>query len=414
MDNQHTFVGKIILTVISTAGCALFFASCGSSEATVDSDIATADTLSSSPAEPYDSSANIRPEIVTGPTEEENRPMGLTVGERLKRLDSLMRIVPPDSLEVLMAEYDRLLDSTMLAQSSEEELMAFSTEESSPTTSVEGPEPVNETQSANSDNTTIIRSTPRSQAVESNDGTLVQSDIKSEEQFDPSQYNGVRNSEIDYFEENRPAIEDDGTVEDETAVATSNTSTATGPNDQSRSASPVPAPSVNSTNTAPPSTASTTTTPRKTKRRARTAKPSNRRATSAPSSTRTRSSRRASPSLNENYTQGLASFRAGNYSNAIVNLKPVVNSSGFSQRSNARYYYAVSLERTGSLRQAASQYRSLMKGSGNLADKSWIGYARVLSRQGNKTKAKKELLRLIQQRPGSSQVASARKMLQQL
>ena len=38
---------------------------------------------------------------------------GLTVGERLKRLDSLMLVVAADSLETLMVEYEQLLDSAL-------------------------------------------------------------------------------------------------------------------------------------------------------------------------------------------------------------------------------------------------------------------------------------------------------------
>ncbi len=419
---------SLYATLCTATCCALLLASCNASDATVMQDTPLAsgeDSLSTSDSE-TDSGGYQRTEIVTGPTE--NAEMGLTVGEQLKRLDSLMRIVPPDSLEVLMAEYDRLLDSVMLAQRiSQEENNPNQERSSTPET------PAIADVSTQSAEQSYVRSTPRSQVTNADPTTLVQSRTNTNQSFEPSEYNGIRESEINYYQQ-----------EKETTPAPLNTTQTpkqTALQNQAANQTPVPTPAAtpranatanttadNKSNTAATpvvtnlrSTEGATATPRTTSTTRKRYPTSGRRTTTAPSTSnsqsRTRSRRSSgssSSSLDENYTEGLASFRAGNYSDAITNLKPVANSSSSSYRAIARYYYALSLERTGSLSQAASSFRSAMKGSGDIADKSWVSYARVLAKQGKKNQAKKEILRLIEQRPASSQIANARKLLQEL
>lgn len=407
-----------VCAVLCTATCcAVLLASCNASDATVMQDTPLAsgeDSLATFRSE-TDSGEYQRTEIVTGPTE--NAEMGLTVGEQLKRLDSLMRIVPPDSLEVLMAEYDRLLDSVMLAQRiSQEENNPNQERSSTPET------PAIAEVSTQPTEQNYIRSTPRSQVTNADPTTLVQSRTNTNQSFEPSEYNGIRESEINYYQQEKESAAEptQNRTTNQTAAPTpaatprTNTTSTTAANVESNTATTPTVTNLNSTEgkSAPRRTTNTT-------RKRYSA--SNRRTSTAPSTSnsqsRTRSRRSSgssSSSLDENYTEGLASFRAGNYSDAITNLKPVANSSSSSYRTIARYYYALSLERTGSLSQAASSFRTTMKGSGDIADKSWVGYARVLAKQGKKNQAKKEILRLIEQRPASSQIANARKLLQEL
>lgn len=407
--------------------CALLlFASCNASEQTVysDADSPLGSASDSSRSESFaspDSSGSDRADIrggdvVTGPSPSSAaREVGLTVGERLKRLDMLMQTAPPDSLGILMAEYERLLDSAMGGPAA-----------SAPTS---GPAEEQTASAAPS----YPRSTPRSSIGNGGDNrTLVQSDVRAgkDSSFDPSKFGGVRQSELEYYRENAPAQQQTPT----TAAPRNAGTTSTTPSGESRSTttakpstSSTPSSSVASTSGSSDSRAASgsrvqSSQSSRAKGKGKKAKKETRsRAASTPStvavapssSSSSESKPSRSSSLSENYTEGLAHFRAGRYRQAIENLKPVANSSG-SYRTIAKYYYALSLERTGSLSQAAGQFRSLSKGSGAIADKGWLGYCRVLSAQGKKNEAKKELLRLIKQRPGSSQIASAKQMLQKL
>ena len=401
MKNLFDDLLPIIRTVAGATCCALLLASCNASDSAVaqDTPLASGDSLSSpAPTEQdeTDSAAPVINEIVTGPTERDNAEMGLTVGEQLKHLDSLMRVVPPDSLEILMAEYDRLLDSVMVAQNmtEEEQAAALLAAEDSPEqpADVVSEEPADEDVPDTEQN--YVRSTPRSQTQASTSRTLVQSDSKADNSRNPATFQGVRESELTYYQQN--TITTTNSAETPKQAATQGSRVVNISPETSSSAN-----RRSSRNSAGRST--------RVQQRRHTRSRNATRSTSA-----SRSSRPASRSLNENYTEGLASFRAGKYSQAIDELKPVVNAPRSSYSTTARYYYALSLERTGSLGQAASNFRNLMKGSGSLADKAWLGYARVLSRQGKKSQAKKELLRMIKERPSSGQIANARQLLQQL
>lgn len=411
--------------------CALLlFASCNASEQTVYSDAdsplgSASDSSRSESFVPPDSSGDIRGgDVVTGPSSSSAaREVGLTVGERLKRLDMLMQTAPPDSLGILMAEYERLLDSAMGGPAASEQTAA----QSAPTS---GPAEEQTASAAPS----YPRSTPRSSIGNGGDNrTLVQSDVRAgkDSSFDPSKFGGVRQSELEYYRENAPAQQQTPT----TAAPRNAGTTSTTPSGESRSTTTTAKPSTSSTPSSSVASTSGSSDSRtasggrvqssqssKAKGKGKKAKKEKRdRAASTPSTVAVAPSSSSSSepkpsrssSLSENYTEGLAHFRAGRYRQAIENLKPVANSSG-SYRIIAKYYYALSLERTGSLSQAAGQFRSLSKGSGAIADKGWLGYCRVLSAQGKKNEAKKELLRLIKQRPGSSQIASAKQMLQKL
>ena len=124
--------------------CALLlFASCNASEQTVysDADSPLGSASDSSRSESFaspDSSGGDRADIrggdvVTGPSPSSaQREVGLTVGERLKRLDMQMQTAPPDSLGILMAEYERLLDSAMGGPAATEPTTAHSAPTSGP------------------------------------------------------------------------------------------------------------------------------------------------------------------------------------------------------------------------------------------------------------------------------------------
>ena len=342
-------------------------------------------------------------EIVTGSVDPP-KPVGLTLGEQLKRLDSLMRIAPADSLEILMTEYDHLIESAMTGQDSPPppsttkgaggEPASETVEDVDQSTATESVENLVVADDANQAESTEVPSdrseevdtetprlytylTPRSQITNSNSSeALVQSNYQSNydnAEFDTSKYNRVRESESKHYQESKEKSKQKPIVHN-TSKRRAKNLTKTRPN----------------------------------RRASRSSKP---RSSPAPISTFPR--RSTTSSLDEKYSEGLAYFCAGSYNQAITELKPVANSSK-SYRNTARYYYGLALERTGSLSRAASQFRKLRSGSGGLAEKAWIAYARVLKAQGKISQAKNELLRFIKARPTSSQIASARELLQRL
>lgn len=386
----------------------LLFASCSSSERAArsegDSPLGTAEEPAD--AITVDGAGTGRSDIVTGPNDAvEYRKVGLTVGERLKQIDSLIQVVPADSLGILMAEYERLLDSAMGGS-----------------VSAASPESPSDEPKARETAPNYPRSTPRSSINTSAERVLVQSDhdTRSDAVIDPAEHAGVRDSEPEPYRgsttpssstpaastvipsRSAPAQADAPTIS-RTPPARSGTSTSVSGETGTQAGASKPAAQTGK---------STGKGKKKRKGGRRRAVVESTPAPAPPSTPEPKSTR--SNSLNENYTEGLAHFRAGRYAQAIEDLKPVANSSGSSFRTVAKYYYALSLERTGSLSQAASQFRSLSGGSGAIADKAWLGYCRVLNAQGKRGEAKKELLRLIKQRPQSSQIANARQLLQKL
>ena len=384
-------------------------------------DVATRDEENGSSSSPLSDSVEMTsdadtvetqiPEVVTGPFTTP-KPVGLTLGERLKQLDARMKVAPADSLEFLMAEYDRLLDSAITGKTPAEEIsiasstsaqasepVVHSTIESStapPSHEEQGPviseatpteEHKSDPEPTASETTThnYTYSTPRSQ-MNNQSQTLVQSTYQNEnegKEFDPSQYKGARQSELKYYEKNK---ESSGKSASSTTSSSSSTKkkSVAGSGKKSSSGSASPTKSGNKTS-GKSSTTSTSNSPQ----------------------------RSPEQSLDEKYTNGLTNFRAGAYQKAIEDLKSVASSSK-SYRSTAKYYYGLALERTGSLSLAASQFRSLKSGSGSLSDKAWIAYARILKAQGKTAQAKKELLNFIKARPKSGQIASARELLQKL
>ncbi|MGE3802172.1 MAG: hypothetical protein AB7H80_14235 [Candidatus Kapaibacterium sp.] len=387
----------------------LFSLSCNSSDIATrnESDMASSPLSDSSDSfAPADSTNFAIVDVVTGP-ETAPTPVGLTLGEQLKQLDERMKVAPTDSLEILMIEYDRLLDSAITGKTSPRPTSTPASNETAtvkPTTPVEkretpiqieeveepyssleaitpietSTEPETPSTIAPPENRNYAVSTPRAEVVtEQSNQVLVQSTFESEYEsstFDPSKYRGARPSELKYYNETKSASSN--------RSVTTTTSSKKGKSSRPTSASKTTA------------TPSTTSTP--------------------PSSSRSRAPERSpNESLDEKYSNGLTYFRAGSYSKAITSLQPVVSSSK-SYRNTARFYYGLALERTGSLSQAASQFRKLKGGSGSLADKAWIAYARTLQRQGQSGQAKKELLSFIKARPNSGQIGSARELLQKL
>ncbi|MCB0711359.1 MAG: hypothetical protein KDD67_03425 [Ignavibacteriae bacterium] len=417
--NKESLWGTGRSTLLLTL--ALFSLSCNSSDIATRNESGMASSPLSDSSDsftPADSAEFAIVDVVTGP-ETAPTPVGLTLGEQLKQLDERMKVAPADSLEILMIEYDRLLDSAITGKTSPEPVstptstetvavnatapvektetpteieeedpyssfetitsdeaspVETSTDEASPVeTSTETPSTTTPTEDRN-----YAVSTPRTEVVaEQSNQVLVQSTFESEYEsstFDPSKYRGARASELKYYNETKSA----------TTNRSGTTTTLSKKGKSSR-------PTSRSKTTATPSTTAIT-----------------------PKSSRSRAPERSpSETLDEKYSNGLTFFRAGSYSKAIVNLQPVVSSSK-SYRNTARFYYGLALERTGALSQAASQFRKLKGGSGSLADKAWIAYARTLQRQGQSGQAKKELLSFIKARPNSGQIGSARELLQKL
>ena len=109
--------------------------------------------------------------------------------------------------------------------------------------------------------------------------------------------------------------------------------------------------------------------------------------------------------------EGIAAERAGKYTDANKRFSSA--KSGV-KSPEARYSHAVSLEKTGDLGRAAGEYLAISGSGTSLGHKAYIDYCRVLSRQGQRGKARELVQRFIRQNPDSSQVGSARRLLQTL
>lgn len=399
--------------------------------------------------------------IVPGPTDDD--VAGLTVGERLKRLDSLMLVVPPDSLEPLMAAYEELLDSALRIQYS----------------GADGPSYGRESKGTTS-RSNAVRSTPRSQAVRQ-DGARPSNPVAAEEsRTTPStdlataaadgsqsvqkvQTASDRESAEGPTEAIEPAARteqttrvqqipeepvrqrsDDGYVrstprstmrsnrkpsglQPEGTRTESTQSTSVVSSQRSNAASSEPTGRSNSGHTARTSSAVTSTD--KGEQSARVRKRARGSSTTAEGSrTRTRADRTGSrrsgraaghasgtkrtpsESLARRYTEGLALFRAGKYQKAIDLLSPVARASSRHSRT-ARYYLALSLERTGNLRAAMKQYR-LLKGSGGvIGEKSWVSLGRLMAQSGNRAGAQQELRQFTRARSSSRYAEEATALL---
>lgn len=357
-------------------------------------------------------------EHVSGPIPAET--VGLTVGERLKNLDSLMTLLPADSLPHLMMEYERILDSAVMAQSSPSVRTTRPTSSSDqiatqsngneptsltvttssfaplPTSSIESNTPKSTDAEEFSNTTTpsqplgYIRSQPRSSISTPTNNTLVQSDYLNADssknrQFDPSDYRGIRKSEIERYERksaDRPAKK-----------------------------------------TARPkrTTAAKRSTPARHHARKRAGAPrrTERHYGSFETPSTTFRKRHQSPvtvkssEYDRAFTDGLALVRAGRYAEAVKPLSVAVKGSR-SYRTTATYYLALSYANAGDVSSATPMLKSLKSGSGPLADKAWIAYARLLAKSGDRDMGRTELVRFLRARPSSTLSAEGRAALQQI
>jgi TolA-binding protein len=114
------------------------------------------------------------------------------------------------------------------------------------------------------------------------------------------------------------------------------------------------------------------------------------------------------------YVNGIAASKAGRYAEAAGQLPPVVASPPPGKRRIAEYSYAESLEKTGKLDRAAQTYLKASKGNQELEHKSYLSYCRVLAKSGKREEARKLLAQFISRNPKSSQVVTARQLLQTL
>ena len=344
---------------------------------------------------------------------------GETLGERLGRLDAQMQVAESDSMRILQREYDSLLalaagpgaDSSLLAMrvTRQQELgqEQITTGPPSSDQSYTSAPPSDGSDSAaiftstarQGDTVGTIPSTPRRTI----DGEIV-SDVPvdqvplSEDTYtsrprrragtsiklpvtsttpDPRRFKGLRESEKRTIPGYRPA----------------------------RSTSKPKRPAVAAVrrktvrSTAPRRTAIATYSPRN---------ESNRGSSGVKPLTAAQRDARMSE---RNIVEGIAAERAGKYSEATKRLGAV---KGGPKTPQARFSYALSLERTGELSRAASEYLALSSGGGALGHKAYIGYCRVLSMLGQRGRARELVQRFIRQNPASGQVASARRLLQTL
>jgi TolA-binding protein len=115
------------------------------------------------------------------------------------------------------------------------------------------------------------------------------------------------------------------------------------------------------------------------------------------------------------YIDGLAAERAGNYQEAVEKLGHTLTTlKSNAQRTEARYYYARSLEGLGRLDEAAEQYRRVSQSNDSLSHAALIDYCRTLGRLGENERARTLVLQFLRRHPGSSQVPEAQRLLQTL
>lgn len=383
-------------------------------------------------------------EIVTGPvTDTTSGPnasidAGPTIGERLKRLDSLMTVAPSDSLAVLMERYEALLDSAVSARSPE-----------SPTRDV-------------STATAPEESTPDPTAAES---TRAEDEIESVARTRPDSLERTATDDPPRTEPVAPVSDPVSTIDADDVDWRSNVdggrrsvpysmreklgnvteTSTTPPADQPIERQPTITPEPSSTpQLAEQITTRTPPRPQFDPREYRGARPAEIRhyersigigvdddshSPSARSARTTSESTVSSIRPNRvdgadsepitrrtpaaRFTRGLAHFRAGRYSHAVDELESVTRSSSrFSTQ--ARYYLGLSYERLGQLGMAVTQLRQVKGVRGSLGDRAWIAEARIEARRGNRNAARQSLLLFTSNRPTSRYLPRALRMLQQI
>ncbi len=276
---------------------------------------------------------------------------GPTIGERLGRLDAQMKTAPPDSIPILRAEYQQLLAES---RNGEQPLDSALQPSSSADTSEEF---FRIADTAYPD--TVVHTPPRKQIVT---GPAQPSVDTAAMALSPAAianpalvFNGLRPAEL---------------------------RTAPGYHPPSRHRAHA------------------------TRRSTRSVRPS---VTQRP---RTKAEEQGLTRLSDRrMVEGMVAARAGRYAEAVEKFSGV---SSVDRTDEADFYYALSLERTGELQAAASEYRTLSRGSSELAHRSVVAYARVLSQMGQTSRAKKTLWQFINANPNSPMVPSARELLQQI
>ena len=390
-------------------------------------------------------------DIVTGPFG--GTSAGLTVGERLKRLDSLMLVVPADSLAVLMERYEELLDSALMIQTDapprtyaaeNRETTPRSNQSSGriasrPSTEANGSKDEMPSSSSSSDAATTVSITPVETPASTAPDRVEESPVAQLDQRETTTRS----------EPTRPVRPSDAAVIQRRSNSGYVRST---PHSQRRSNDNWTARNDSETRTTERSGARTETTTRsrrsnhgseaiassspRTTSAATRERPSSRKETASRSERATRSSttpratrkgtarsrsrartservRSSTSSLKRKYTEGLARFRAGDYRRAIEKLTSVASSSQ-PYRHSARYFLAVAQERTGRTDAALKNYERLKGRGGRIGAKSWMAYARMLAKSGRTSQAKKELNRLAKSSGAGRYAAEARKMLESL
>jgi TolA-binding protein len=343
----HNDRGRFVPISVPTLVCALllglFIAGCAANRNAQD-DQQQPETAQGE--QPQPDSSDVRPAA---------QYPGSDVGERLGRLDAMMRTASPDTVPYIKAEYQRILDSIALAR---REPIYTGGPDSTPPISPVVTGPIDTTRLTAVDTT----------AAATDSLELIR---------DPSKlYKGLRQSELRRI----PGYEPPARTRTPRAAATPRTG------------------GIASRDLA---------AGRKTSRARR-----------APQNTEQRSSRPRevaadSRKMMERKTvNGIAADQAGRYNEAVQQLAPAVKSGKTSPR--ARYSYANSLENTGQLSKAASEYLKLSRSGGALGHKAYVAYCRLLARMGQKSRAKQLVLQFIERHPDSSQVVTARRLLQTL
>ena len=412
-----------------------------------------------------DAADSSRPETPEESAESDGSRAGLTVGERLKRLDSLMLVVDSDSLQYLMAEYEELLDSALNVRYGEPPTPSYARNRGPATPRSNAPEGVQpDTPRPEADR--VVPQTPPSAVAEAetpdpaSDRPVVEvrADVRPTENVPSSAPAAPQPSSEEIAVETASTVvtesvdpaplrqrSNDGYVRSTPRSSMRSNNSQSGTQPTGTTTSPAPSTTSRSTSSArstsasrrsnsgqevagPPQSADRSETSDVRRERSQLRRHRRMHAPGRSGEARATGGRNAGrrsgagqrgavrterSSLERRYTEGLAKFRAGRYREAIELLRPVAQS-GLSFRTTARYYLAVALERSGNVAGALRNYRALKGTSGSIGEKAWLGVARLLARSGETAAARRELQQFSRSRSGSPYSAEAKRMLRSL
>lgn len=360
----------VLMALIVTAGCASNASTVGEERAKTPSNTSPSDTASIAQA-PIDTTDQepITPDPLA--TKDRKKDETTLLGERLGRLDALIRTASPDSARRLREEYQRLL-----SQFTGEEQQV---QTGNPSTDVYNP--------ARPNASPLPPVAPIDSFLSQREGGT----------------RSIRRRNITAEELDRRLRADDPQQAPSSTPAT--TPKATNAVSRRKVSTPEEAPSRRIERTK-----SAITTRRTLQRRE---------VRDEPTASQERSTSRAASAPNSGKRQfinGVAAAQAGDTKVAGEALSRSLESRDLPGRNRPRaeYSYGTSLEESGRPAEAATHYRKAAKSGMKLNHKAYIAQCRALARSGKRDEARAMLVDFIRRNPKSPQIISARKMLQTL